>query len=408
MNFIFYQKNYFLNLNLTFEFIQMLGELKGEYKKIPLFLVLFSFTIKGKYNLMSILVEKITNNGSTSTSQGSYPPGDVIMINKYPENGSIHIQWQDPADTIANDIKLSEWSHTILVRKTDSYPTSPSDGDVVIDNYERDKYKDTEYIDSDLDTDVTYYYRFFTYNTDGECNNSTNMMFNIVNVLADYTLSNNDWQVIIDIANQGKAQNYWNIGDEISLTLGSPYSVTVVLQIWDFDHFNIASDSSKTANICFGLKDCYFEEKFNTQSGLTATWPSTYLYKRMTTIYNSIPTIVRSNIKEVAVPTCSCATGNVHIGPQKVFIPSDSEIGDNEYDPEEGFLLPIFKDGHVCGLYNKTGSPKYIEEEQYWLRSRSNSSYYKNDVCLTFGDGSGVFFGSADFNEYGVRFCFNI
>lgn len=355
---------------------------------------------------MSILIEKIAKSGEPQLNL--YPPGDVTIISKYSEKGSIYIEWKDPDDTIIDEIILSEWSHTLLIRKQGSYPTSPSDGDVVIDNYERNKYANTEFIDSGLDDGITYYYRFFVYSTNEECNSDPKMTFNIVNKLVDTNLSNNDWSTIISIANQGKAQNYWKVGDEISLKLGSPYSVTVVLQIWDFNHFNYASDTSKPVNICFGLKDCYFEDIFNRQTGLTKSWNTTYLHDRMDTIFNSIPSPVKDNIKEVAVYTYNGLLKGMQLTLEKVFIPSDSEIGENEYSPVEGFLLPIFKDGHVRGLYRKTGSPSYSSETSYWLRSRSDNDHYDGDVCCTYKDGSGVFFGSADFNEHGILFCFNI
>ena len=95
---------------------------------------------------MSILIEKIAK--SSEISSNLYPPGNVTIISKYSEKGSIYIKWSDPEDTKVDEIILSEWSHTILIRKQGSYPTSPSDGDVVINNYERNKYKDTEFIDS--------------------------------------------------------------------------------------------------------------------------------------------------------------------------------------------------------------------------------------------------------------------
>lgn len=50
------------------------------------------------------------------------------------------IYWKDPGDTVIDNQVISTWSGTKLVAKQGSYPTSPTDGTVLVDNREKDKY----------------------------------------------------------------------------------------------------------------------------------------------------------------------------------------------------------------------------------------------------------------------------
>ena len=49
----------------------------------------------------------------------------------YISETSVTISWTDPDDVELNDSILAEWDKTVLVRKENSYPTSPSDGIVM-------------------------------------------------------------------------------------------------------------------------------------------------------------------------------------------------------------------------------------------------------------------------------------
>lgn len=91
-------------------------------------------------------------------------------------NAQVELTWTDPADKYATpegevsesgDQLVSEWSHTVLVRKTGSQPTGPNDGTVVVSSSVRNQYQTTAYVDSGLTNDTLYYYGVFSYNKDG-------------------------------------------------------------------------------------------------------------------------------------------------------------------------------------------------------------------------------------------------
>ena len=91
-------------------------------------------------------------------------------------NAQVELTWTDPLDKYATpegevsetgDQLVSEWDHTVLVRKTGSQPAGPNDGTVVVSSSVRNQYQSTGYTDTGLTNDVTYYYGVFAYNKDG-------------------------------------------------------------------------------------------------------------------------------------------------------------------------------------------------------------------------------------------------
>ena len=91
-------------------------------------------------------------------------------------NAQVELTWTDPKDKYATpegevsetgDQLVSEWSHTVLVRKTGSQPAGPDDGTVVVSSSVRNQYQSTAYVDSGLTNDTQYFYGVFAYNKDG-------------------------------------------------------------------------------------------------------------------------------------------------------------------------------------------------------------------------------------------------
>ena len=67
--------------------------------------------------------------------------------------------WQDPSD--------SYWDRTIIVRRTDRYPNTPSDGTAIITSSTKNQYQYSGYMDENsIDANTTYYYSAFTYSVD--------------------------------------------------------------------------------------------------------------------------------------------------------------------------------------------------------------------------------------------------
>ena len=117
-------------------------------------------------------------------------------------NAKVELTWTDPKDKYATpegdisdtgDQLVSEWDHTVLVRKTGSQPAGPNDGTVVVSSSVRNQYQSTPYTDTGLTNDTTYYYAVFAYNKDGVASagafaNATPMAGTPLGSLAEGTL----------------------------------------------------------------------------------------------------------------------------------------------------------------------------------------------------------------------------
>jgi hypothetical protein len=77
-------------------------------------------------------------------------PSDVSNLATSVSVGQIVLTWDDPF----NDV---DWKGTRLVRKTGSYPTSPSDGDIIYNG------QTSTFTDTNVEAGTTYYYAAFAY-----------------------------------------------------------------------------------------------------------------------------------------------------------------------------------------------------------------------------------------------------
>lgn len=98
-------------------------------------------------------------------SSGSYPY-NVASFSASALDDSITLTWTDPAD--------SAWTGTMIRRKAEGYPTSETDGVLVVNSTTQNQYASVGFVDDDLADGTTYYYQAFPYSDDGYCNNEKN------------------------------------------------------------------------------------------------------------------------------------------------------------------------------------------------------------------------------------------
>lgn len=75
------------------------------------------------------------------------------------ENGNL-LTWSDPDDSVYQNNVYCTWGNTLIVRKEGSYPESPFDGAIVVNNTIRNQYASDGYLD-EVDTSKDWYYRAF-------------------------------------------------------------------------------------------------------------------------------------------------------------------------------------------------------------------------------------------------------
>lgn len=109
-------------------------------------------------------VDIISKNESSGNGI-KLPPTKFIEITS--NDTSNTIKWEDADNQVLNGTTISTWAGTKLIRKIDSPPTNEHDGEVLVDNTERDLYKITGFVDENVKIGTVYYYALFPYSTDG-------------------------------------------------------------------------------------------------------------------------------------------------------------------------------------------------------------------------------------------------
>ncbi len=357
---------------------------------------------------MSVLIKRIDSSSGGGSSKG-YPPGNVTNVTIKGGYKKVTIKWTDPDDVVIGDKTLSTWQSTTLVRKKGSIPTSIKDGIVILETTEKNKYKNTEYSDNNLEIG-TYYYRFFVCNTDKIYNNDSSMIYSATVVEFDPVLKNNTWEQIAVASELGMASDLWKVGDEIDITLSGTFNETVTLQIWDFKHFD-KSDGSGKAGIVFGMKHLMKNaQQMNGSDINSGGWNNTYMKKTvMQNIYNSMPSNLQSYIKEVNTYAnqggASSSSSIGKLSKDKVFLPGMTELfgpsvrSDQSNTESNQKQFPIFTDDNsrIKKMNNGSGDAKY-----WWTRS----PYYRssNDfIYVSSGGYSNIYNPSL---SHGVCFCF--
>lgn len=367
---------------------------------------------------MSVIIRGGASATISGASSKGFPPGDVTSISSSVNNGRVLIKWSDPKDTVVDGTTISAWKGTILVRNANHYPESIKDGDIVVDNTTRDKYKNTWYTDSGLTNNHKYYYRFFPYNTAKVYNDSSNLIFAAIPLSFAPTLKDNTWEQIKAASEGDSIPSTWKVGDEIDITLSGTFNETVTLQIWDFNHFD-KSDGSGKAGIVFGMKHLMkYTQEMNTYNANYNGWGETAMKNTiMVNILKSMPSNLQNVIKEVnTYANCgggvSLSSGG-RLSKDKVFLPGLTEVYDGSSSQSKTESnqkkFPIFTDNN--SRIKKMNNGSSSGGGGWWTRS----PYYDGDktFCCVYGDGdTGNTYGNYDENNIGgylgVCFCFNI
>ena len=305
-------------------------------------------------------------------------------------NAKVELTWTDPKDKYATpegdisdtgDQLVSEWDHTILVRKTGSQPAGPNDGTVVVSSSVRNQYQSTGYTDTGLTNDTTYYYGVFAYNKDGVASegafvNATPKAGTPVSSLAVGTLikiNENGAPVEYMVVNQGLPSSMYDTSCDGCWVLRKDIAEN---RAWDS-----LDNNYKNSDI---------------QAYLNGSWLSRYSAG------------VLSQIKQVKIPYVNGAGRSpVASGANglscKIFLLSGYELGwttsDNLDFPRDGAKLSYFSSGTSSSANNKRIANYNGSATSWWLRSPGTR--YTSSVWVVFSDGS---CGVWDFNEtYGVR-----
>ena len=304
-------------------------------------------------------------------------------------NAKVELTWTDPKDKYATpegdisdtgDQLVSEWDHTVLVRKTGSQPAGPNDGTVVVSSSVRNQYQSTGYTDTGLTNDTTYYYAVFAYNKDGVASegaftSATPMAGTPVSSLAVGTLikiNENGAPVEYMVVNQGLPSSMYDASCDGCWVLRKDIAEN---RAWDR-----SNNDYKSSDI---------------HAYLNGSWTSRYSAG------------VLSQIKQVKIPYVNGTGygGSVASGANglscKIFLLSGYEVGfstsGNSYFPRDGAKLSYFISGTTSAANNKrianyngsavgwwTRSP--LPDDTHYVRNVLSDGDFRNWYCSnTFG-----------------------
>lgn len=125
------------------------------------------------------------------TTEKTYLIGAISNKSITVEDNSVSLKWSDPSDIIVDDTAKVTWSHTIIVKKNGSIPTSPSDGTVVVDSTTRDQYSIDAYVDTQENPEG-WYYRAFPYQESGEYNTEIGNIFYQKSIVYGFSINQNN------------------------------------------------------------------------------------------------------------------------------------------------------------------------------------------------------------------------
>lgn len=207
----------------------------------------------------------------------------------------------------------------------------------------------------------------------------------------DPILANNSWEMIIDTANKGKGQDYWNIGDKINIQVGDEL---LEFAIMDFNHDD-KSDGSGKANITFGMTGLMTDRHaMNSTATNVGSFVGSEMYAYLKdTVLPSIPQEVQNAIKPVNKRT---SAGNksteIQTDSISIWLFSAIEVGLSAryVSSNEGTAYPYHTSTTRQKGYN------------WWLRSPSTRS--TTNFCSIYRSGT---LGNDDaYSSYGVSFGF--
>ena len=294
-------------------------------------------------------------------------------------NAQVELTWTDPLDKYATpegevsetgDQLVSEWSHTVLVRKTGSQPAGPDDGTVVVSSSVRNQYQTAPYTDSGLTNDTEYFYGVFAYNKDGVA--SAGAFVNAMPI-AGTPVSSLAVGTLIKIKENGAPVEYMVVHQ------GLPSSM--------YD---------ESCNGCWLVrKDIAVSRQWNsTNNDYANSDIQAYLNGGWTSRYE---TGILSQIKQVKIPYQNGTGygGSVASGANglscKIFLLSGYELGwttsDYSYFPRDGAKLSYFSSGKSSSANNKRIANYNGSATVWWLRSPDTD--HGSNVWSVNSNGSG-------------------
>lgn len=230
---------------------------------------------------------KINNEWvAVGTGSGGIPVGNVDNLNISAGNNRVVITWSDPKDVVVDGVTIAKWKGTKLVMKAGACPENERDGQTLLDNQIRDKYKVDEFIVGGLTNNIDYYFALFPY-TDNKVvtNESVNKgkgtpkSYRYMEIRIDKLNSNTESSItyLRDAANMTQGSEDWDEFFGYYPCLLKDGKEVGRLQRNDFTKFedgrqaDITSGDSGDVMIAFPYRGMHFSNKDNRYQSIIIT-----------------------------------------------------------------------------------------------------------------------------------------
>ena len=333
-----------------------------------------------------------TNSTPVETENLEIPLEAPTNLTADPGNGLVTLKWTDPENKYAvvigdtaeeTDQLVSEFDHSVVVRKNNSDPIDPSDGTVVV-TATKNQYQSTGYIDSNLPNDIEYHYGVYAINkagipSSGIYTHATPMSY--------------------------RAASTFPVGSIFKMNIsGEPWEFIIVQQG--------NPDNSKYNPNCNGtwlfMTKCYTDRPIDSSNEYANTYYQTELYYYLNSdFYNLFDTSHKDIIKSVNIPQLYVTDRNTAYGSSlistKIFPISAAELGFEDYqftgNYTEGCTLEYFKNANPD---RDSAEPIRVpaDNKSYWTRTPVKGISPNRFVSIPNGR---INVNSAVIYSYGVR-----
>lgn len=318
--------------------------------------------------------------GGRSTFKG-FSTGNVTDISAETGARKVFLKWRDPEDAILNDVVVSAWAGTIVVRKIGGYPESIKDGVQILDSKVRNAYLTDAFVDEDVEAGTEYFYRFFPYSTENVFNYESYNTAKCTPILANPIFAEATWEEIIQACNTHTVPESWKVGDMKQIIYdGNPES-GICFKICGKRVDNLADGSGKeelsfvVAGPYWKNYELFYKNWHNEYNSFKKDVMPGLLAKFEENLRNNIKTVTKKMSKYKSYTEYSLVTTN-----DTLWFLSVAELGGNSSYSDEGPTYPCFTDN---------ASRKY-DGITYYL-TRSDKRYDRStgpNVCWVGWDGS--------------------
>ena len=303
--------------------------------------------------------QDIGNNlSSVGTSVGMAPQSCLNFTGSYhSDTKTFEFTWED--------VGCEFWGGVRLVIKNGSEPETFTDGDIIIDTYEKDKYKETPLSVPIENGSGDYYCTLFPFSSTYVMNITR---FNTIKLMVLKPFAESTWEEIAAISESGNAASAYSVGDSKELIFdGNTYT----MRILGFNLFKLSKDSESTAGICLISDEIIPNMVMDyTDDVLTTDTLDISLPIASNVIINMLSEDVTPYIKEVYSSWNSVNTDICHVM-SKLSVATPTMLTD------AGYSTAISRIKYPCG---KTEADRYTINDTI---ARVNNSYYMSIIDKT-------------------------